>query len=156
MINKDFNRIVDEYLSLIDNHLVNPDNLKVYDFYKLNSPKVRFKRLLDVYYLLKDNLLKNDYNHKNITEMLKLKITEVLKKKGDEYSTEDRLHNFKLASRFIGEPKIVKVCEMFQLKHIASIDDIINGSVEVGSALIDEKVIDAMNYCILHDAILKD
>jgi len=85
------------------------------------------------------------------------KITEGLVSKGKEYSTEDdKLHNFKKASDITGKSK-EEALMGFMLKHIVSINDIIEQSKEgklPSREVIDEKIGDVINYFILLEACL--
>ena len=87
---------------------------------------------------------------KIVDERIK-KIKEVLQKKGDEYATGDRMHNFKRAGELLGcTPE--KALLGFLVKHIISVIDLINGK----PLDIDEKIGDCINYFILLEALLKE
>lgn len=76
-----------------------------------------------------------------------------LSHKGDEYSTKDRLHNFKVCSRLSGESE-KKAWRGLFVKHLASIWDMIDGHQKPTKHLINEKIGDAIPYLILLEAIL--
>lgn len=88
----------------------------------------------------------------------KLKSLAVLCNKGNEYSTEqDKLHNFKhavtVAKRYGYKIDPVQAAFGFQLKHLVSIDDMVEGRRKFDEDMLFEKFGDAINYCILIDAI---
>jgi hypothetical protein len=85
-----------------------------------------------------------------------LKIRSVLANKADEYATtKDRLHNFKVAARMANTTPEMAWRGMF-LKHLVSINDIIECPSYVNTQKIDEKIGDAINYLILLEGILTD
>jgi hypothetical protein len=94
------------------------------------------------------------------------RVKSLLISKGEEYgSKKSRLHNF-----YLGADLILKrdhtplpmstlplfVCDMFQLKHIASIIDLLTGKLKPSQDVLDEKIVDAINYCILHAALKEE
>lgn len=82
-------------------------------------------------------------------------INTILKRKGEEYSTnDDRLHNFKVAAR-INNSTPEKALWGMATKHLISIIDLINGKNHTQN-IIDEKIGDMINYLILLEAILKE
>lgn len=84
------------------------------------------------------------------------KIQQTLITKAKEYATgEDRLHNFKKASAFTGETP-AQVCVGFMIKHLVSVNDLVNQVAPPSPAMIDEKIGDAINYLILLEALLKE
>lgn len=100
--------------------------------------------------------------HETFDKMLKerlQKIESVLGTKAREYaSAADRLHNFKRSAAITGESPS-QVCIGFFVKHLTSILDMVEANAENvvhESAVIDEKVGDAINYLILLEAILKE
>ena len=85
----------------------------------------------------------------------RIRITKtILSKKGDEYATEDRLHNFKVAAR-INHCTQAQALWGMATKHLVSIIDIIDGR-EFSDEIIDEKITDMINYLILLEAVLKE
>lgn len=83
------------------------------------------------------------------------KIKDTLASKGKEYSTDDKLHNFKKAGRILNCSKEEALRGML-MKHIVSVDDLIN-NLEFKTpsiAVIDEKLGDIINYYILLEACL--
>lgn len=87
-------------------------------------------------------------------------IRKVLSAKQEEYATDhDVLHNFKEAARIDGTRTPAQVCWGFMLKHLTSINDIVNEMSRNDNRhkhLLDEKIGDAINYLILLEAILKE
>jgi hypothetical protein len=85
------------------------------------------------------------------------KIQKVLVKKAAEYSSaEDRLHNFKVASR-INDETPEKALWGMMTKHLVSILDIVaatRAGRRPSAELRDEKIGDAINYLILLEALL--
>lgn len=81
-----------------------------------------------------------------------VKIVKTLKEKGKEYANEDVLHNFKEAVKEFGETEAI-TCWGYLKKHLVSIKDIAYGK-DTTTALIDEKIGDAIVYLILMKAIL--
>ena len=88
-------------------------------------------------------------------QMQKCKDTLIVK--AAEYSTEDRLHNFMVASEFMGvSPE--QVCLGFLSKHLVSISDMCMQSSQGGhytELLWDEKIGDSINYLLLLSAIIR-
>ena len=92
---------------------------------------------------------------KIVEERIK-KIRKILKSKGEEYSSKkDRLHNFKVAARKLDcSPE--RALQGMDMKHVVSIDDIINKNGSYSVAYIEEKLGDHINYMILLEALLKE
>ena len=83
-------------------------------------------------------------------------IKQTLDSKSKEYSTdEDKLHNFKEASKVSGEHP-AKCLQGFVLKHLVSYFDMLN-QIQQGKKFdrkyLDEKFGDIINYFILQEAI---
>lgn len=92
-------------------------------------------------------------------DALRFKFMGVLEAKGKEYSTDsDKLHNFKRAAS-VAEEYGIKISPaqsafFFQLKHLVSIHDLVDGlRPEFTHDQMLEKFGDAINYCILIDAL---
>jgi len=98
-------------------------------------------------------------NQKEFDELLNIRITkikDVLQSKGTGYSfNNDRLHNFKVAARITGQTPFQALWGM-ALKHLVSVEDLIEGRVENHRHLIDEKLGDLINYLILLEALFED
>ena len=86
-----------------------------------------------------------------------LKIKSVLQAKGAEYapSTDDRLHNFKTAARYMNCFPSQALWAMMQ-KHVVSCEDLVMKSLKATPELIDEKLGDFINYLILLEALLSE
>lgn len=83
------------------------------------------------------------------------KIKNTLAKKAEEYSTEDRLHNFKVAARVNNETPEKALWGM-ATKHLVSIIDLIEGNHKTTKYMIEEKCGDLINYIILLEALLTE
>ena len=85
------------------------------------------------------------------------KIKKVLSRKAGEYSSgNDRLHNFKRAAALNCETPEKALAGMLT-KHIVSIYDMIDGLGSTSCpdySVWDEKLGDAINYCILLEALI--
>lgn len=87
-----------------------------------------------------------------LVEVQIAKICEVLKSKSKEYSTHDKLHNFKVAARLKGETPRQALMGMM-VKHTVSIYDMGMSNDQFTTAQWDEKITDHLNYLILLKAI---
>ena len=78
--------------------------------------------------------------------------------KSNEYATEDRLHNFKVAAEIQNCTPITALAGMMA-KHTVSVYDLIkkqeNGFV-VSREMWDEKIGDSINYLILLSALVQE
>lgn len=84
----------------------------------------------------------------NILEDQITRLRDILDVKGDEYSTEDQLHNFIVAGQLQGcSPKEALVGMM--TKHIVSVYDMTRSNEELIFARWDEKITDAIAYLVL-------
>jgi hypothetical protein len=86
------------------------------------------------------------------------KIRNVLQSKAKEYATnDDRMHNFNWAAQLDGETPEQALWGMFK-KHLCSVHDLVVWSEccpeKITEHLIDEKIGDTINYCILLEAML--
>ena len=82
----------------------------------------------------------------------------VLCKKADEYATDDRLHNFKVAAKLQNcTPE--KALAGMMCKHTVSVYDLIN-DLENGKCatreMWEEKIGDSLNYLLLLTAMLEE
>lgn len=86
-------------------------------------------------------------------------IRSTLATKASEYAkSDDRLHNFKRAAAIQDETPAEALVGMWS-KHLVSVLDIVDAyglGQHTPSAVIDEKLGDAINYLILLEAILKE
>jgi hypothetical protein len=80
---------------------------------------------------------------------------KVLIRKAQEYATEDRLHNFKIASR-LQELTPQQALAGMMAKHTVSIYDMCNSKVCLPMHIWDEKITDHINYLILLKAIVEE
>lgn len=83
------------------------------------------------------------------------KIREVLGRKAAEYAYGDRLSNFKRAAE-IQRIAPEQACWNFLMKHLVSIQDMVESRREYSRAQWDEKIGDAINYLILLEAIVSE
>lgn len=99
----------------------------------------------------------NDFN-KIIEERIEI-LRNTLLSKGEEYTRgDDRLHNFKTASRVSGNiPEVVLMG--FLLKHWVSVNDMINdiahGKIPTRT-LVNEKIGDVIAYMFILEALIED
>jgi hypothetical protein len=79
-----------------------------------------------------------------------------LTKKSDEYATEDRLHNFKVAAE-IQNCTPIKALGGMMCKHTVSVYDLINdheAGKDIPMDLWREKIGDSINYLLLLKALI--
>lgn len=97
-------------------------------------------------------------NFNNCLEERIEKCKAVLVKKADEYATEDRLHNFKVAAELQGCNILTALAGMM-CKHTVSVYDLIK-ETEAGARpsreMWDEKIGDSINYLLLLDAAVEE
>lgn len=93
-----------------------------------------------------------DFN--KVVEKRTEKISKTLLKKAGEYSKDtNRFHNFDVAARMRGiTPELA--LDGMRLKHVVSVDDMVNNPDMVTVDMIDEKIGDAINYLILLEGLL--
>jgi hypothetical protein len=80
-------------------------------------------------------------------------VRSVLDSKSQEYSTHDKLHNFKRAAALKGETSRQALAGMM-VKHTVSIYDMSTSTDKFPFAQWEEKITDHINYLILLKAIL--
>jgi|WetSurMetagenome_2_1015567.scaffolds.fasta_scaffold339680_2 hypothetical protein len=92
-----------------------------------------------------------------ILEQRIMNIRKVLGTKAKEYATEggDRLYNFKRAAEILRVTPQKALAGML-MKHLVSVLDLIEGTLQPTTERIDEKVGDAINYLVLLEALLKE
>lgn len=83
------------------------------------------------------------------------KCTNTLRYKATEYSTTDRLHNFKVAASIQGCDPHQALAGMMA-KHTVSIYDMINSGKQYPEELWEEKITDSINYLLLLRAVVYD
>jgi hypothetical protein len=81
------------------------------------------------------------------------RIRSVLATKAKEYSTEDKLHNFKEAAVF-GKSTMRHALAGMMMKHTVSLYDMCNSSNFSDLDTWDEKITDHINYLILLKAVV--
>lgn len=87
-----------------------------------------------------------------------IKCTQLLCAKSDEYATEDKLHNFKVAARLQGCTPIKALAGMM-CKHTVSVYDLIRDNEEgkqIPKELWEEKIGDSINYLLLLTALIEE
>jgi hypothetical protein len=82
-------------------------------------------------------------------------IRKTLSGKAKEYAIGDRRYNFKRAAKIAGNTPQQALLGMF-MKHLVSVLDLIEGSIEPTEYMVNEKIGDAINYLILLEAIFKE
>lgn len=79
----------------------------------------------------------------------------VLVNKADEYATEDRLHNFKVAAALEGKTPEQALAGMMA-KHTVSVYDMAESGQFYPIELWQEKITDHINYLLLLNAIVRE
>lgn len=82
-------------------------------------------------------------------------IRSTLSNKAKEYAVGDRLYNFNRAAEILRTTAEKALLGMFT-KHLVSVIDLVEKSISVTEAVINEKLGDAINYLILLEAMLKE
>lgn len=80
---------------------------------------------------------------------------QVLVSKADEYATEDRLHNFKVAA-IVQDLMPQQALAGMMAKHTVSIYDMCNTKACYPMAVWNEKITDHINYLILLKALVTE
>ena len=75
--------------------------------------------------------------------------------KADEYATEDRLHNFKVAAELQGITPRAALAGMMA-KHTVSVYDILHADKLASNEMVQEKLGDNLNYLLLAFAVIQD
>lgn len=86
------------------------------------------------------------------------KSIQTLSVKADEYATEDRLHNFKIAAELQHCTPITALAGMMA-KHTVSVYDLIQRHEQgftISKEMWDEKIGDSINYLILLSALVQE
>lgn len=82
----------------------------------------------------------------------------VLCDKAEEYATDDRLHNFKVAAQLQGCTPMTALAGMMS-KHTVSVYDLIRDHEEgmpISREMWDEKIGDSINYLLLLTALIEE
>lgn len=83
------------------------------------------------------------------------KSTDVLCVKANEYATEDRLHNFKVAAELQGG-SAKKALAGMMAKHTVSVYDLCMSSSLASREMWNEKITDHINYLLLLRAVIEE
>ena len=87
-------------------------------------------------------------------EVMITQMKETLFKKGNDYSNEDRLSNFKLAGAICGL-KAEQNCLSLIATKVARLGVLLNSDKEPNNESVQDSVLDLANYSILLSMILK-
>ena len=87
-------------------------------------------------------------------EVITTQMKETLFKKGNDYSNEDRLSNFKLAGAICGL-KAEQNCLSLIATKVARLGVLLNSDKEPNNESVQDSVLDLANYSILLSMILK-
>jgi hypothetical protein len=80
---------------------------------------------------------------------------EVLANKQNEYSTDDRLHNFRVAAA-LQQCTMKQALFGFLTKHLVSLADMCKPGKKYSDDIWDEKICDSINYLLLLKAVIVD
>ena len=97
-------------------------------------------------------------NNETFNEIISITIERarnVLIAKQDEYATEDRLHNFRVAAQYM-QCSEKEALLGFMTKHLVSISDMCKSGKEYDQDMWDEKIGDAINYLLLLRALASE
>lgn len=98
-------------------------------------------------------------NNKEFAEVLNARLArtrEILGSKAKEYGLAgDRLHNFKAAGRMLGTNP-VKALWGIAVKHLVSVEDLVEGRLDNDMSIVNEKIGNMINYLILLEALLME
>lgn len=93
-----------------------------------------------------------------IVDRTMVKCLDTLGVKANEYATDDRLHNFKVAAELQNCTPITALAGMMS-KHTVSVYDLIQRQEQgfvVSKEMWDEKIGDSINYLILLSALVQE
>ena len=97
-------------------------------------------------------------NVKEFNEIVSAQIkrsTDVLCVKANEYATEDRLHNFKVAAALQGISAKQALAGMLA-KHTVSVYDLCMSDKPASIEMWEEKITDHINYLLLLRAVIEE
>lgn len=83
------------------------------------------------------------------------KMREIMLKKGNDYATQDRLSNFKLAGNICGISPEVQCLSLIATK-VARLSVLLHSQNEPNNESISDSIIDLINYAALLDMLLSD
>lgn len=115
------------------------------------------KRVQEVYEHIPknfENIKTSEDRFNEIIEEQIEKCKETLIRKAQEYATEDRLHNFKVAAALEGKTPVQALAGMMA-KHTVSIYDMCRDGCS-NLNLWDEKITDHINYLLLLAALVRE
>ena len=105
----------------------------------------------------KDDDMNSDKFNRILENTLK-KCIDTLSVKSNEYATEDRLHNFKVAAEIQNCTPITALAGMMA-KHTVSVYDLIQKQEQgfvISKEMWDEKIVDSINYLLLLSALVQE
>ena len=97
----------------------------------------------------------NTEQFSEVAAQLLRRCEDTLANKAAEYATEDRLHNFRVASK-MQDITMQEALAGMMAKHTISIYDMCRAGAGVATGLWDEKIVDHINYLILLRAIVHE
>ena len=83
------------------------------------------------------------------------KMKEIMFKKGNDYSNEDRLSNFKLAGNITGVGAKLNCLNLIATK-VARLGQLLNKNTPPNNESIEDSIIDLANYTLLLSMIIQD
>lgn len=83
------------------------------------------------------------------------KMREIMLKKGNDYATQDRLSNFKLAGNICGISPEIQCLSLIATK-VARLSVLLNNQNKPNYESISDSIIDLINYSALLDMLLFD
>ncbi len=99
-------------------------------------------------------MVTHDEKLKIVNDLL-CKSMAILEQKGNSYTTEDCLSNFKQAAMLQGCTTAQALWGM-AAKHIISISNMIANKIEYDESIWDEKLGDAINYLLLLKVVIEE
>lgn len=97
------------------------------------------------------NRLEQEIEFKNLIS----KMEQTLLKKGNDYSTSDRLSNFKMAGVISGLKPEVQCLSLIAVK-VARLGVLLNSDKEPNNESVQDSILDLANYALLLSMILTD
>lgn len=98
--------------------------------------------------------MKTDEFERIVSEQIK-RCVNTLNIKSNEYATDDRLHNFKIAAALEGITPI-QALQGMMAKHTVSVYDMCQSGKRYPIELWDEKIGDSINYLLLLAAPIRE
>lgn len=99
-------------------------------------------------------MVTHDEKLKIVNDLLR-KSMAILEQKGNSYTSEDCLSNFKQAA-MLQECTTAQALWGMAAKHIISISNMISNKIEYDESIWDEKLGDAINYLCLLKVVIKE